>query len=90
LVDPHEEKKKDTTKETIRINARLPRPMGHVLNDQKESEKQATPPVEEWKGCMCIIVTKEGPNGRCSKDVSSRSKPRLLGGKRGQRKNKKN
>jgi hypothetical protein len=47
LVDPYEEKEKDTIKETIRINARLSRPTSHVLSDQEENKKQATPLVKE-------------------------------------------
>jgi hypothetical protein len=59
----------------------LSRPTSHVLSDQEENKKQATPLVKEWKGCTCIIMTKESPNGKCSKDLSSKFKPRLLGGK---------
>jgi hypothetical protein len=47
LIDPHEEKEKNTTKETIRINVWLLHPTGHVLNNQEEIKKQATPLVEE-------------------------------------------
>jgi hypothetical protein len=29
-------------------------------------------------GCACINVIKKGPNGRCSKDVTPKSKPKLV------------
>jgi len=37
--------------------------MGHMLGDREENEKQTTPHVEEWKGCVCIGMAKEDPNG---------------------------
>ncbi len=54
--------------------------MGHMLGDQEEGEKQTTPPVDEQKGCVCTSMAKEGPNGSCSKDSTSKSKPKLLRG----------
>ncbi len=51
-----------------------------MLGDQKEGEKQATPPIEKWKGCTCIIMNMVGPNGRCLKDQMPKSKPMLMGG----------
>jgi hypothetical protein len=45
----------------------------------QEQGKQAALPVEERKGCAFSNVAKEGPNGRCSKDLTSQFKPRLLG-----------
>jgi hypothetical protein len=53
--------------------------MGHVLDDQEEGKKQITPPVEEQNRCVCIGMAKESPNGNCSKDLTSKSKPKLLG-----------
>jgi hypothetical protein len=54
--------------------------MGHMLGGQEQG-KQAALPVEERKGCAFSNVAKEGPNGRCSKDLMPKSKPKPLGGK---------
>jgi hypothetical protein len=56
-----------------------------MLNDKKENKKQVAPPIEERKGCACIVMDKEGPNGRCSKYLTPKSKTKPLGGRRGQR-----
>ncbi len=53
--------------------------MGHMLGGQEEG-KQAALPIEEWKGCTFSNVAREGPNGRCSKDLTSQFKPKPLGG----------
>ncbi len=57
--------------------------MGYAQGDQKEGEKQVAPLAEEQKGCASIDTTKEGPNGKFSKDLTPKSKPMLLGGERG-------
>jgi hypothetical protein len=57
--------------------------MGYAQGDQKEGEKQVAPLVEERKGSLCIDVADEGPNGKRSKDLTPKSKPILLVGKRG-------
>jgi hypothetical protein len=62
-----------------------PHQMGHILHNQEEDQKKTTPLVKEQKGCVCIGVAKEGPKGSCSQDLTPKSKPKLLGGKRGQR-----
>ncbi len=43
---------------------------------------QGAPIVEEWKGWAHTNTTKEGPNGRCSKDLMPKFNPKLLGGER--------
>jgi hypothetical protein len=52
-----------------------------VLNDQKEGKKQTTFPTKKRKKCAHTNITREGPNGRCSKDLTpkfKKFKPRLL------------
>ncbi len=56
-----------------------PHQIGHMLGDQMEGKKQVAPPVKEQKGCACIVTNEEGPNVRCSKDLTPKSKPRPLG-----------
>jgi hypothetical protein len=46
---------------------------------KRKAKKQATLPVEKRKGCAYSNMAKEGPNGRCSKNLTSQFKPRLMG-----------
>jgi hypothetical protein len=46
---PHDWEEKDTIEGILRICARPPHQMGHTLNNQKESKKQATPFDEKQK-----------------------------------------
>jgi hypothetical protein len=82
-TNPPQGGREDTTKGIIRINAMLPHQMGHVLSNQKEGEKQVTPPTKKQKGCVCTDAVGEGPNGRHSKDLTPKFKLRPLGGERG-------
>jgi hypothetical protein len=59
-----------------------------VLDDKKEGKKQIVVPTKEQKGCAHTNMVGEGPNGRCSKDLTPKFKPRLLG-KKDQRENRK-
>lgn len=54
-----------------------------MLGIQKEGEKQVTPPIKEQKGCACTVTNEVGPNGKSSKDLTPKSKPRPFGGERG-------
>ncbi len=76
-------KEKDTIKGIIKICSRPPHQKGHALGDQEESKKQATHFSEEQKGCTCTNAVGEGPNGKHSKDLMLKSKPKPLGGKGG-------
>jgi hypothetical protein len=62
-----------------------------MLGGQKEGKKTSAFLVEEQKGCAYSNAVREGPNGRCSKDLTSQFKPRLVGGgeREGQRGDKK-
>jgi hypothetical protein len=88
-INPPWRGRKDTIKRTIKISLKLPCQMGHMLGDQKEGGKQVAPFVEKRKGCVCTYIIGEGPNGRCSKDLTPKSKPKSWGGKGGQIKNRK-
>jgi hypothetical protein len=59
-----------------------------MLGGQEEGT-QATLPIEERKGCAFSNVVRDGPNGRCSKDLTSQFKPMPLGGERAKGKIKK-
>lgn len=67
---PHEKEEKNTIEETTRIGAKSPHQMGHVVSGQEEGEKQVAFPVEEWMGSVHTNATREGPNGRGSKDLT--------------------
>jgi hypothetical protein len=63
--------------------------MDHLRNDQKEGGKQVAPPTKERKGYVCTDVVGENPNGRQSKDLIPKFKPKTLGGKGVQKENRK-
>ncbi len=64
--------------------------MGPVLGDQKEGRKQGAFPVKEQKRCANINATREGPNGRRSKDLTLKIQTQAAWGKMGPKKRKKN
>jgi hypothetical protein len=75
---PHEKEKKDIIKGIIKIGAKTPHQMVHVLDD-KEERKKTILPTNECKGCEHKNMAGEGPSIRCSKDLTSKFKPGLLG-----------
>jgi len=75
----HGGEEKDTTKGTIRINVKPPHQIGHGLRGQEEGETQVTPFTKKQKGCVNINTAKKGPNGKHSKDLTPKSKPKPLG-----------
>jgi hypothetical protein len=77
----HKKEKKDIIEGIVRINAKPPHQMNHVLSDQEEGEKQVAPLAKEQKGCMCTIINMPCPNGRRLKNLKPKSKLRPLGGK---------
>ncbi len=63
-----------------------PHQIGHMLSDKKENKKQVAPPIEERKGCTCIVMGEKGSNERHSKDLTKKYKTKPLGGERGPKK----
>jgi hypothetical protein len=55
--------------------------MGYVLNGQEGGEKQVVLVIEEQIRCIYTNTIREGPNGRHSKNLTLKSKPKLLGQK---------
>ncbi len=48
---------------------------------RKAKNKLYLPPKNEWDVCVCTNTIRESPNGRHSKDLMPKSKPKPLGGK---------
>jgi hypothetical protein len=54
--------------------------MSHTLGDQKENKKKLHILVKNKKDAHIQMWLGKGPNGRCSKDLMSKPKPKPLGG----------
>jgi hypothetical protein len=87
MANPPQGGRKNTTKGTIKRSAKPPHQTGHKLKGQEEGKTQVTPPNEKQKGCVSTKIARKGPNGKHSKDVTPKSKPRPLRGRGGQNEN---
>jgi hypothetical protein len=76
---PHEGEEKDTTKGTIKIGDKLSCQMSHMLSGR---QKTSCTFHRKMNGMHVYIdAIRESPNGRHSKDLMPKSKPKPLGAK---------